>query len=210
MVTLCPTGSNGPNSSVAVSEASTVTGAALDSSAAVMNRPDERVRSRTESHDGVVPTTVVVQFVEPLTSDWLTLCNTGATPLTSGAAVFDDRAVASAMVSVDADPNPPRTPPLVELPGETISRFPPSAASCLDTFCCAPCPSPTVRTTAAMPMRMPSAVRVERSLWARMESQPLPIRSDHVTGHHPRRRRRSRRRGYGSPAPHAGRPRPRG
>ena len=69
MVTLCPTGSNGPNNSVAVSEASTVTAAALDSSAAVMNRPDERVRSRTESHDGVVPTTVVVQFVEPLTSE---------------------------------------------------------------------------------------------------------------------------------------------
>src|SRR6266496_3176444 len=89
IVTVCPTGSSGPNSSLAVSDASTVTAAALDCSASVRNRPEANVRPRTDSHDDVVPTTVVVQFVAPLTSDWLALCRIGATPPTSGAAVLD-------------------------------------------------------------------------------------------------------------------------
>src|SRR5882757_3809829 len=189
MVTDCPTGLSGPNSSLAVSEASTVTAAAPDWSASVRNRPDSNVRPRTESHDAVVPTTVVVQFVAPLTSDWLLLCRMGATPLTSGADVLDVRAVESAMVSVDADPNPARTPPVDELPGDTISRLPPSEASCLDTCCCAPWPRPTVSTTAAMPIRMPSDVSIERSLWVRIASHPLRRMSDQVM-----RRARSRRR----------------
>jgi hypothetical protein len=147
-----------------VSGASTVTAAAFVSSAAVRNRPDATVRPRTDAHCEVVPTTVVVQFVAPLTSDSLLLCRIGATPLMSGAAVFELSAVASAMVSVDADPNPPRRPPLVELPGEMINRLPPSADSCFDTCCCAPWPSPTVNTTAAIPMRIPSEVRAERNL----------------------------------------------
>src|SRR6266536_4119771 len=116
MVTDCPTGFSGPNSSVAVSAASTVTAAALASSAAVRNRPLASVRPRTSCQDGVVPTTVVVQFVEPLTTD-CEPCSTGATPATSGAAVCDDSAAASAVVSVDAEPKPPRSPPLVALPG---------------------------------------------------------------------------------------------
>src|SRR6266571_2336793 len=81
IVTVCPTGSIGPNSSLAVSDASTVTAAALAWSDALMKRPDSRVRPRTGSQDDVVPT------------------------------------------------------PVVELPGETISRLPPSAANCLATFC---------------------------------------------------------------------------
>src|SRR6266540_1562063 len=210
-VTVCPTGSIGPNSSLAVSEASTVTAAALAWSDSLMKRPDSRLRPRTGSQDDVVPTTVVVQFVEPLSSSW-ELCRTGATPLTSGAAVLDVNAVASAMVSVDAEPKPPRTPPLVELPGETISRLPPSAANCLATFCCAPWPSPTVSTTAAMPIRMPSEVSIERSLCVRIASQPLPKTSDQVIGDRPRPQagpRLSRRRGCGRPDRPARRPRPR-
>src|ERR1700742_4683824 len=129
MVTCWPTGSIPPNSSDAVSDASTVTAAECASSDAGMKRPDDRLRPRTESQLGVVPTTVVVQFVDPLSTSCELLCRTGATPPMSGADCLDARAAASAAVSVDADPNPPRTPLLVELPGEMISRFPPSAAS---------------------------------------------------------------------------------
>ena len=73
-----------------------------------------------------MPTTLVVQLVDPMVSvpeDWLA----GATWATSGAATLDPRASASALVSVDAEPNPPRMPPLVALPGETISRLVPRA-----------------------------------------------------------------------------------
>ena len=86
------------------------------------------VRLRTCSHAGVVPATVVVQVLELMSSvrdadeDW-----TGATALMSGATVLEARAVASACVSVDAEPNPWRMPlEDVELPGETVSRLVPS------------------------------------------------------------------------------------
>ena len=77
-------------------------------------------------HDGVVPVSVVVQLVSPAVSATLAV-GTGATATTSGATSVDDpRASASPTVSVDAEPNPPRTPVLsVELPGETTRRFVP-------------------------------------------------------------------------------------
>src|SRR5580765_7224853 len=128
IVTLCPTGSSGPNNSDAVSEARTVTADAFFSSAAVRKRPEDSERPRTDSHCGSVPTTVVVQLVEPLSSSVLLLWMTGATAAMSGAACFEASASASSVVKVDAEPKPPRTPPKVLLPGETISRLPPSAA----------------------------------------------------------------------------------
>ncbi len=100
MVTSCPTGSKNPNSSLAVSEPSTTTAAADDWSAASMNRPSDTDRPRTGSQDGVVPTTVVVQFADPFTSSCELLCDTGATPATSGAASLEFSASASAVVSV--------------------------------------------------------------------------------------------------------------
>src|ERR1700761_3352455 len=133
MVTSCPTGSKNPNSSLAVSEPRKTTAAADDWSAASRKRPSDTDRPRTGSQDGTVPVTVVVQFADPLTSSCELLCDTGATPATSGAAALEFSASASPVVSVVADPKPDRTPEVVELPGETISRFPPSAASCLLT-----------------------------------------------------------------------------
>ena len=73
-------------------------------------------------------------------------------------------------VSVDALPRPPRTPPVVVLPGLTMSRFEPSLLIESRTWAWAPWPSPTVRITAAMPMRMPSMVSAERRRWDRTAS----------------------------------------
>ena len=131
------------------------------------------VRARTASHSGVVPTTDVVQFVEPYTR-LSEVFFTGATPATSGAATGELSAAASATRNVDAEPKPPRTPVvLVALPGDTISKLLPSALICELTFCCAPSPRPTVMTTPAMPMRMPSMVRAERRRCDRTASQPV-------------------------------------
>ena len=86
-----------------------------------------------------------------------------------------ERARRRLIVSVEAEPKPPRTPVvLVVLPGETISRLLPSdrdlgahlPAGALS-------PRPTVRITAAIPIRMPSMVSPERSRWLRMASQPV-------------------------------------
>ena len=53
-----------------------------------MKRPDVTPRERTSCQLGVVPVSVVVQFVVPLTSD-ADVVDTGATAATSGAAAFD-------------------------------------------------------------------------------------------------------------------------
>ena len=80
-------------------------------------------------------------------------------------------------------PSPPRTPVLlVELPGETSSRLLPSALICELTFCWAPSPRPTVSTTAAMPIRMPSVVSPDRSRCERIASQPVRRVSSQLIG----------------------------
>ena len=81
-------------------------------SAAVMNRPPARVRDRTVSQDSLVPTTEVVQLVEPLVRDNEVVLTPATAPM-SGAATFEARAAASAVVRVDADPKPPRIPAVV-------------------------------------------------------------------------------------------------
>ena len=181
IVTDRPTTSAVPNSWVAVDGPSTVTAAWSALSASVRNRPAARVRARTSSQDGDVPTTVVVQFVDPAVSDSDEFL-TAATPVMSGAATGEDRASASLMVSVEADPAPPRTPVvLVVLPGVTISRLLPSEEIRAPTSCWLPRPRPTVSTTAAMPIRMPSMVSIDRSRWETTASQPVRTVSSQFT-----------------------------
>ena len=84
MVTVWPTGSRGPNSSLAVVAPMTVTRLPPSRSAWVRKRPVASVRARTGSQSGVVPTTAVVQFVGPTVRDWDEL-DTGATAAMSGA-----------------------------------------------------------------------------------------------------------------------------
>ena len=100
------------------------------------------MRPRTVSHEGSVPTTVVVQLVVPATR--VSDCEVvGATASMSGATVFDARAVASPTVRVEAEPKPPRMPELdVVLPGETVRRLEPSAVISELTCCWAPSPRP--------------------------------------------------------------------
>ena len=94
----------------------------------------------------------------------------------SGATVFDPSAVASASVSVEALPNPPRMPVVaVDEPGETTSRFEPRSLISELTCPWAPSPKPTVRITAAIPIRMPSMVSPDRSRCER--TAPSPVRS---------------------------------
>ena len=85
------------------------------------------LRALTDSQSTVLPVTVVVQLDVPAVrvSEEPTV---GATASTSGATVCEARESASAMVKVDAEPNPSRMPELdVVLPGVTVSRFVPSA-----------------------------------------------------------------------------------
>ncbi len=101
-------------------------------------RPWVTDRSRTVAHDGVVPTTVDVQLAEPATSV-ADDCTIGATAAMSGATTFDDRAVASASVNVDAVPSASRIPAVdVVLPGVTVSRLVPRALISELTWFCAP------------------------------------------------------------------------
>ena len=124
-VTVWPTGSRTPNSSCAVVAPSTATAASAVSSAAVMKRPSATLRARTDSQSGWCPTTVVVQLV-PAAVSVSDRDVAGATAAMSGATVFDASAVASASVSVEALPNPPRMPVLAVV--ELRARRP--AGSC--------------------------------------------------------------------------------
>ena len=161
-----------------------------------MKRPSVMERPRTVSHDGSLPTTVVVQLVVPATrvSDTEVV---GATAAISGATVFEASAAASPVVSVEADPNPPRMPELdVVLPGVMVKRLVPRAAIWEVTCVCAPSPSPTVRITAAIPIMMPSTVRPDRRRWVTTPSSPVRTVSTAFIGPAPCsavRRRRSGR-----------------
>ena len=73
-------------------------------------------------------------------------------------------ASASATVSVDALPEPARTPLVVVAPGSTMSRFVPRLSICALTAAFAPWPTATIVISAATPMKIPSIVRAERIL----------------------------------------------
>ncbi len=60
------------------------------------------------------------------------------------------------------------TPRMNDCPGATVSRFVPSALIWSWTAFCAPLPSAIMVMTAPTPMMMPSIVRNERSLFARI------------------------------------------
>ena len=73
-------------------------------------------------------------------------------------------ASASLTVSVEALPNPARTPLLVVAPGRTTSRLVPRLAISASTAALAPCPTATIAMSAATPMNTPRTVSAERSL----------------------------------------------
>ncbi len=70
----------------------------------------------------------------------------------------------------------------VELPGEMTSRLVPRALICRAPRPGRPAPSPTVRMTALMPMRMPSIVSAERSRWVRTAPHAVRKVSRQVIG----------------------------
>ena len=146
-----------------------------------MNRPDDTERERTVDHAGVVPVSVVVQFVVLTTSDAEEV-ETGATVWMSGATCVLASALASCCVSVDAEPKPARVPLVeVELPGETTRMLVPSWLIWSWTWARAPSPMPTVSTTAVMPMRIPSMVSADRRRWVRTASVAVSSVSRQVT-----------------------------
>ena len=157
-----------------------------------MNRPCATVRPCTLSQGGVDPCTVVVHVLEPATSSSEDDV-TGATALMSGATTGEASAEESDMVNVDAVPSASRMPALeVVLPGVMESRLVPSAVISELTWAWAPSPNPTVRMTAAMPMRMPRTVRPDRSRWLQTPLRPVLMVSSQLTGCSPRSARRSR------------------
>ena len=116
----------------------------------------------------------------------------GATALMSGATIGFDRAATSDVVSVDAVPSASRMPVLeVELPGEIVSTFEPSAVISEVTWPWAPSPNPTVRMTAAIPMRMPSTVSADRRRWLSTPLTPVRNVSSQLIGCSPCSGRRS-------------------
>ena len=82
-------------------------------------------------------------------------------------------ATASSQARLERPPAPSRTPPMVALPPQTISRLAPRDWICASTCRRAPSPTATVAITAATPIKIPSAVRMERSRLAESaESAP--------------------------------------
>jgi hypothetical protein len=105
------------------------------------------------------PSTWVFQL-RPLARTWERSRISGeraATPATSRR-----MASASSRVRLLAEPQPPRMPPVVMLPGKTLMRFWPRLAMEASTWALAPLPMLTMAMTAATPMMMPRAVRIER------------------------------------------------
>jgi len=90
------------------------------------------------------------------------------------------------MVSVDALPRAWRIPVLeVELPGVIVRTFDPSELISEVTSAEAPSPSPTAMMTPAMPIKMPSTVRNERSRWLSTPFTPVRRVSSQLTGRSP-------------------------
>ena len=162
-----------PKSFWAVVAPRTATWAWAETSASVKKVPLVTVRLFATSQPGVEPETAAVQFCAPATIGAIR-CTTGATAMTSGATEWSSRASASLTVRVLAAPRPARTPPApVVLPGTTVIRLVPSAVIRPVTYCRAPRPMPTVRMTAATPMRIPSAVSSERNRCPLTERKPV-------------------------------------
>ncbi len=128
-----------------------------------------------------MPTTLVDQLAVPAVRV-AAVIETGATTAMSGAAALDASAPASCRVRVVADPRGPFTPPeLAALPGVMISRLVPSALIWARICAEAPSPNPTVRITAAIPIRMPSMVSADRSRCERTASSPVRSVSRQLT-----------------------------
>ncbi len=77
----------------------------------------------------------------------------------------------SSQVRLEALPEPPRTPPALDDPGNTISRLVPSEENACSTRDRAPSPIATVAITAATPMITPSVVNSDRAL-LRISARP--------------------------------------
>jgi hypothetical protein len=73
-------------------------------------------------------------------------------------------AFASSTVNVGTVPEPNRSPPLVELPERTMSKFDPILAICSAIRLFAPEPTAIMAMTAPTPMMIPNIVRVDRIL----------------------------------------------
>ena len=149
MVTDWPTTSVKPNSSCAVvANRARRRWRPRASSVAVRNGRADRVRDRTSSQDGVVPTTVVVQFVDPAVSDSPSADVVAATAAMSGATTGRGQRLGVRLrsASTRCRSRRARRPCSSCCPGETISRLVPSELILRRHLPAgAPTPRPTVR-----------------------------------------------------------------
>ena len=123
------------------------------------NVPDRIGQSRTNAQAGETPATLVCQLLYGEIT-WVRSVTIGVT----AAACRTCCAIASPSrtVSVEAAPTPAFTPPIVVLPGSTITRLLPRPAIVASMLLRAPAPIATVTITAATPMMIPSTVSSER------------------------------------------------
>ena len=172
--TVWPTGSSRLKSSEAVTEPRTTTASWSLTSWLSMNLPWATVSPRTVIHEGVEPTTEVDQLLVPAVRVSVGIGDRGhrldigrhggRAQRTWRRRWSGSRRSRTRPVCPSAD---------VLLPGETVSRLVPRAVMSELTWAWAPSPSPTVRMTAAIPMRMPRTVSPERSRWVRIPLRPV-------------------------------------
>ena len=106
-----------------------------------------------------------LQFLLPLTT-WMPPCErTGVTAFTAGQS--RRMASTSSVVSVTEVPDPALTPPELMATGVTISTSEPMFAILAAICSEAPAPISIIAMTDAMPMTMPSIVRMERRMLRR-------------------------------------------
>ena len=164
MRTVWPMGLMAPKSSLAVLLPITATLAALRTSRSVNMAPAETGQSRTPRYSGATPEMVVDQL-RPLAMAWALVQTSGLMATMSRTSSLI--ASASCRVMLAALPSPELTPAERLLPAKTSRRFWPRAETSPWILLRAPLPTATMATTEATPMMMPSAVRMERSLFRR-------------------------------------------
>ena len=154
-----PIGSSGPKSSPRTVSPMTHTRSRPVSAAALHGSPFVRAQSRTGKKSRVVPMRLVAAFALSATTccDEFTIGATWAIPVDSVT-----RACASSSSS-RAGRSASRSPLLDAGRGWTISAFEPSESMVPETTRPAPSASATTTVTAAMPTRMPNAVKAART-----------------------------------------------
>ena len=158
--------------------------AALRTSVWLRMSPCSITQERAMKYSGVTPVICVLQLLAPSITCALP-DETGADATINGNLPM---ASASLMVTVGADPEPPRNPPADVEPDMTMNRLLPMDCTERLTLCFAPSPIASISTTAETPIIMPSMVSAVRMRFAPRARQASPRFANGFIGASPARR----------------------